>query len=109
MGDIFDDLTGMNDGSGVKITIDSDGVHKEVYEPLTEDDIDDFGDMDLEILDRESLEDLLEKVEELRDELDDRLPEDEDDEEYELLEDRICEAEDFIDRIRDRIEELEEE
>ena len=97
------------DHEGIKIIVDDKGVRTEAYEPLTEEDIVDFGDMVLDELDEDSLEDLLEKAEELQDDLEEEEPEDEDSEEYGLWEEKLSEVADFIDRIRDRLDELEDE
>ena len=106
MGSIFDDLDRFLKTDGVKIVMDASGIRAGPYEPLTIDDIDDFDCMNLEELDESSLENLLDKVEELRDELEDDEPEEES-EDHKLWEARICETEYFIDRIQDRLDELE--
>ena len=109
MGSLCDDLDKFLKTDGIKIIIDSKGTRVEPYEPLTEDDIDDFADMDLDELDETGLEDLLEKAEELQDEMADREPEDENSETHDTWEGQIIEIEDFIERIRDRLDDLEDE
>ncbi len=109
MGNISDDLDKFLKTDGVRIIMDAGGVRTEPYEPLIVEDIDDFDSMDLEKLDESGLEDLLEKAEELRDDLQDEEPEDEESEEHGLWEKRLSETEVFIDRIRDRLDELESE
>ena len=86
----------------------SGDIRTEPYEPLTAEDIDDFGSMNLENLDLAGLEDLLDKAEGLRDDLEGEEPEDEESEAHDLRESRLSETEDFIDRIRDRLNELED-
>lgn len=96
------------DNERIKIIMDDKGVRSEAYEPLTEEDIDDLGNMVLEELDEDGLEDLLEKAEELLDDLEEVEPEDEDSEEHDLWAGRLSEVEDFIDRVHDRLDELED-
>ena len=92
MGNTQDDLDKFLKTEGIKIIMDSDGVRTEPYEPLTVEDIDGFGSMNLKDLDQARLEDLLDKAEELRD----------------RLEDKLSETEDFMDRIQERLDELED-
>ena len=66
MGNIRDDLDKFLKTDGVKIIMDAGGVRAEPYEPLTEEDIDDFDDMNLEELDKAGLADLLDKEAETR-------------------------------------------
>ena len=66
------------DAGGMKITVDSEGVRYEAYEPLTIDDIDDLDCMELEELSKDDLEDLLSKAEDLLDEVEEDEPKDED-------------------------------
>ncbi|MBQ6514861.1 MAG: hypothetical protein IJI09_09065 [Clostridia bacterium] len=105
----FEDKSNQLKESGVRITIDSDGIRYDAYEPLSIEDIDDLDCMELEALTREGLEDLLSKAEDLLDEVEDLEPEDEGSEDHDLWEDQLSEVEDFIDRINDRIDELEDE
>lgn len=109
MGNLCDDLDKFLKTDGLRIIMDSEGVRTEPYEPLTAEDIDDFADMNLDVLDKASLEDLQDKAEELRDDLEDLEPENDDSEEYAIWNNRLFETEDFIDRIRDRLDELETE
>lgn len=108
MANLQEELNRFPESGSIRITMDSDGIRSEPYEPLTVDDIDDFDSMDLENLDQPGLEDLLDKAEDLRDDLEDDEPEDEDSEEYNLWAARLSETEDFIDRIQARINELED-
>ena len=75
------------------------------YEPLTEEDIEDFECMDLEGLDKEGLADLLDKAEDLLDEMYDREPIDMGQEAHDIWDMRLSEVEDFIDRIREKLDE----
>ncbi len=109
MGSLCDDLDKFLKTDGIRILIDSEGVKFEPYEPLTDEDIDDFAFMDLDELDEDAMEDLLAKAEELQDDLEDREPEDENSNGHDLWEDRISEVEDFIDRIQERLDSLEED
>ena len=108
MGSIREDLDKFLKTDGLRIMMGSNGTRVESYEPLTVNDIDDFGSMNLETLDKDGLKDLLDKAEELQDDLEDDEPEDEESEEHNLWEDRYSETEDFIDRIRDCLNELED-
>lgn len=109
MGNLRDDLDRFLRTDGIRILMDSDGIRTEPYDPLTEDNIDDFSSMNLEELGTDSLEDLLEKAEDLLDDLESDELDDDESEDHSLWEDRISETEDFIDRIRNRISELEDE
>ena len=109
MGNLRDELKKLSDSDAVRILFKSGEVKVEPYEPLTEDDIDDFDSMNLDGMNADDLEFLLDRVEDLLDEMEEEEPEDEDSEEHDLWEDRISEIEDFMDRIRDRLDELEEE
>ena len=109
MASLTNDLDRFLKTDGLRILIESGVVRTEPYEPLTVDDIDDFAAMDLDEIDADHLEDLLEKAEDLRDELEDGEPDDEGNEEHNLWENRLFETEEFIDRIQDRLDELEED
>lgn len=74
------------------------------FEPLTEEDIEDFECMDLESLDREALEDLLDKAEDLMDEMYGNEPIDMGEEAHDIWDMQLSEIEDFIDRIRERMD-----
>ena len=108
MASLSDDLDKFLKTDGLRIIMDSKGVRTEPYEPLTVNEISDFADMNLDILDTDALEDLKDKAEELRDDLESEEPDDEASEEHDLWEDRISETEDFIDRIRERLNERED-
>ena len=75
------------------------------YEPLTEEDIEDFECMELEGLDKEGLADLLDKAEDLLDEMYDREPIDMGQEAHDIWDMQLSEVEDFIDRIREKLDE----
>ena len=107
MGNIRDDLDKFLKTDGIRIVMDAGGIRIGPCEPLTADDINNFKSMDLEELDETGLEDLLDKTEELRYDLEDEEPEDEQSKKHGLLEDNISETEDFIGRIQDRLDELE--
>ena len=109
MGNLIDDLDKFLRTDGIKILVKSGDVKVKAYEPLTEEDIDDFGSMNLDNLNQETLENLLDKAEDLRDDMEDREPEDEESEEHDLWEDRLSEIEDFIDRIQNHLDDLEED
>ena len=107
MGNLSDDLDRFLKTDGLRIVFDSQGIRTETYEPLTEEDIDDFDSMDLSNLNEEELENLYDKADALRDDLEDKEPEDEGSKEYSLWEDRLSATEDFIDRIEERLDDLE--
>ncbi len=109
MGCLNDDLERFLKTDGFRMMMDSGRKTASDGEPLTEEDIEDLDSMILENLNKGALEDLMTKAENLRDDLEDREPEDEDSGEYDLWEDRLCAVEDFIDRVGERIEELEGE
>ena len=76
------------------------------YDPLTEEDIEDLECMDLDELDLDSLKDLLDKAQDLLDEIYDREPIDMGDEAHEIWDLQLSEVEDFIDRVKSRIGDL---
>ena len=76
------------------------------YEPLTEEDIEDLECMELDELDRDSLENLLDKAEDLLDEIYDHEPIDMGEEAHDIWDLQLSEVEDFIDRVKSRIEEM---
>ena len=78
----------------------------EPYEPLTEDDIEDFDSMDLEHLDTDALAFLLDRVKDLQHDMEGREPEAGDSDAHDLWTDEMAQIEDFIDALRDRIDEL---
>ena len=93
MGSLSNDLEKFLKFDGVRILIESGAVRTEPWESLKVEDIDDFAGMELKGLNEEALEDLMDKVEDLRSELEDDEPEES--EEHDLWEDRISECEDF--------------
>lgn len=107
MGNLSDDLDRFLKTDGLRIVYDSHGVRIETYEPLTEEDIEDFDCMDLSNLNEDELEDLFDKADELRDDLEDKEPEDEDSKEYNLWKTHLSATEEFIDRIQERLDDLE--
>ncbi len=107
MGNLSEDLDRFLKTEGVQMMMDAEKKSAADCEPLTEEDIEDLDSMILEGLDKAALEDLMAKAENLRDDLEDREPEDEDSEEYDLWEDRLCAVEDFIDRVGEMAEEME--
>ena len=109
MGCLNDDLERFLKTEGVRMMMASEKKSAADCEPLTEEDIEDLDSMILEGLDKAALEDLMAKAENLRDDLEDWEPEDEDSGGYGLWEDRLCAVEDFIDRVGERVEELERE
>ena len=110
MGNLMDDLEKFLQTDGIKIIVSASGdIRTEPYEPLTVEDIDDFDSMNLEELSAADLTDLQEKAEELRDDLEEGEPDDEESEAHSLWDSQLSATEDFIDRIRDRLDELEDE
>ena len=75
-----------------------------IYQPLAEDDIDDFQSIDLEQLDDEELKILQYRLEDLRNDMEDREPEDRRSEEYRSWDRRLSLVEDFLDSVQDLIE-----
>ena len=108
MASLTSDLDKFLKTDGLRILVESGAVRTEPYEPLTVDDIDDFAEMDLENKTTEDLEFLLDRAEDLLDELEDEEPND-GSEEHDLWENRLSETEDFIDRIQDRLDEPEDD
>lgn len=108
MSSLSNDLDRFLKSDGLRILIESGAVRIDSEEPLAADDTEDFADMDLDHLDADALEDLLEKAEDLLDDLNEQEPEDEGSEEHELWEDRLSETEDFIERTLDRLDDLED-
>ena len=109
MGSLSDDLDRFLKTDGLRIIYDSQGIRTEPYEPLTEEDIDDFGSMDLSNLSEDELVDLYDKADELLDDLEGKEPEDEDSEEYSLWYGRLSATKDFIDRIEEQLNNLEDD
>ena len=79
------------------------------FEPLTPEDIEDFECMDLENLDLESLLDLLDKAEDLMDEMYNLEPVDMGEEAHDIWDMQLSEVEDFIDRIREQMDRIGED
>ncbi len=79
------------------------------YDPLTEEDIEDLECMELGELDSSSLNDLLDKAQDLLDEIYDREPQDMGEEAHDIWDLQLSEVEDFIDRVKSRIDELGED
>ena len=109
MSNLVNDLDIFLKTDGLRILIESGAVRTEPYEPLTVDDIDDFAEMDLANKTTEDLEFLLDRAEDLLDELEDEEPDDENSNEYDLWSNRLSETEDFIDRIQGRLDEPEDD
>ena len=103
MGCLIDDLDRFLRTEGIRIVAGSGGVRAGGV-PLSEDDIDGLGSMDLEGMDRADLEDLLDRAENLRDDLEDLPPEEESSEEYALWDSRLFRLENFIDRVQERLD-----
>ena len=106
MASLSDDLDRFLKTDGLKILFGSDVVRTGTCEPLTTDDIDGLCSMNLDELDKDRLENLMDKAEDLRENLEDEEPDDEASEAYGLWEDRLSEVDDFIDRIRNRLDDL---
>lgn len=77
-------------------------------EPLTEEDIEDLECMELDELDRDSLAELLDRAQDLLDEMYSREPIDMGDEAHDIWDLQLSEVEDFIDRVKSRMDELDE-
>ena len=101
MGNPSDDLDRFLHSEGRRILAESGEAPAKPYEPLTCEDIDDFVYLNLERLDKEALDDLLYKAEELRDNLEKQKPEEAVSEEHSRWEEKLIEVEDFVDRVRE--------
>ena len=75
-----------------------------IYQPLADDDIDDFQSINLQQLDDEELKILQYRLEDLRNDMEDREPEDRHSEEYRSWDRRLSLVEDFLDSVQDLIE-----
>ena len=92
MSNLSDDLDLFLKSDGVRIIMDKNGTRTEPYTAPTIEGYGRITDIDPESMDESTLNDLLDKAEDIKSD----------------LEDQLSDIEDLIDRIEDRLDELEE-
>lgn len=98
----------LNSEGGKKLV--EEGIVRVVEsEPLTIEDLDDFDDLNLEIMDTETLQDYLSSLEDLQEEYEAEEPDDEEDEEYDEWEENMNRIQMAIETVQDRLDEIEVE